>query len=267
MRPVAWTVAGTDPAGAAGVFADLATFEDFGAHGCAVITAVLAQNSKSVSRIQFVPPAMLRAQMESLAQDYPPLCIKTGMLGRAAAVREVSAFLKKSEAFVVCDPVMVSSSGGVLLDEAGRRALKKYLFPRVDLLTPNIPEAEFLMGHAVSDFSGAAAEIMAMGVKSVLIKGGHASGAECRDYWTDGKDSLWLSAPRIADKEFRGTGCVLSSAIAAGIAQGRPVKEAVAEAKKYVTEAMRRSIVCAQGKWILAHHLGSSRMPDSSRES
>lgn len=267
MRAVVWTIAGTDPAGAAGVLADLAVFDDFGLHGCAVITAVVAQNSRAVSRIQHISAPALRSQLECLAEDFPPRCIKTGMLGRATSVKALADFLKKCEAFLVCDPVMIASSGGVLLDAAGRAALKRTLLPRVDLLTPNIPEAEMLLGHPVESLPGAAEEIMALGARSVLIKGGHAAGDECRDYWTDGNDSCWLSAPRIADKKFRGTGCALSSAIVAGIANGLPAAEAARRAKEYVTEAMKRSTVCVQGKWILARHLGSSLMPASSRES
>ncbi|MDD3603851.1 MAG: bifunctional hydroxymethylpyrimidine kinase/phosphomethylpyrimidine kinase [Kiritimatiellae bacterium] len=269
MRPVVWTIAGTDPAGAAGVFADLFVLADFEVQGCAVISAVVAQNSKAVSRIQRISPAVLRAQMASLEEDYPPQAVKIGMLGSASSVRAVAHFLKTARMFSVCDPVMISSSGGELLDGPGRSALKKHLLPLLDLLTPNIPEAEMLTGHPVDDFPSAAAEILALGAKSVLIKGGHASEEESRDYWTDGKDSAWFAAPRIAGREFRGTGCALSSAIAAAVARGRPLKTAVAEAKQYVTEAMKRSEVCVQGKWILATgssgpYCGRSRMPDSS---
>ncbi|HPA78440.1 MAG TPA: bifunctional hydroxymethylpyrimidine kinase/phosphomethylpyrimidine kinase [Kiritimatiellia bacterium] len=257
MRPVVWTIAGTDPSGAAGVFADLSVLADFDVHGCGVVTAVVAQNNSAVSRIQQVSPAVLRAQMTSLTEGFPPQAVKIGMLGRAASVRAVAEFLKTVRVFTACDPVMISSSGGELLDGPGRTALKRHLLPLVDLLTPNIPEAQMLVGHPVDDFPSAAAEILALGAKSVLIKGGHASGEESRDYWTDGSDSAWFSAPRITGREFRGTGCALSSAIAAGIAQGLPLNTAVAEAKNYVTEAMKRSATCVQGKWILA--AGSAR--------
>ena len=258
MRPVVWTIAGTDPSGAAGVFADLSVLADFDVHGCAVVTAVVAQNNSAVSRIQQIPPAVLREQMTSLTQDFPPQAVKIGMLGRAAAVRAVAEFLKTVRVFTVCDPVMISSSGGELLDGPGRAALKRHLLPLVDLLTPNIPEAQMLVGHPVDDLPATAAELLALGAKSVLLKGVHASGDECRDYWTDGKDSAWFSAPRIAGRAFRGTGCALSSAIAAGIAKGLPLRTALAGAKHYVTEAMKSSTVYVQGKWLLRYFNGSS---------
>ena len=237
--PIVWTIAGSDSGGGAGLQADLKVMEAFGVHGCSVTTALTAQNTLGVQAVEPVSEAMVRAQLEALATDLPPAAIKTGMLGSAATCRILADFLYGSDAPLICDPVFKSTSGSDLLDPEGFELLVKRIFPHVAVLTPNLPEAELLVGHKIEGVEEAADEILAMGVGSVLIKGGHAEGDECRDYWTDGTQACWLSSPRIDTRATHGTGCILSSAIASAIALGQETPEAVATAKTFLNQCLK----------------------------
>lgn len=217
----------------------------FGVHGCSVITAITAQNTLGVQAVESVSPSLLRAQLQTLKPDLPPTAIKTGMLGSVDSCEILAGFLTScltphaSHPFLVCDPVLKSTSGATLLDDAALDVLIRAIFPKVGILTPNLPEIEALVGQNFKTTEEAAERILEKGVGSVLIKGGHAEDADCRDYWTDGMDSMWLSSPRIDTKDTHGTGCILSSAIASAIALGQSTPEAVITAKTFLNQCLK----------------------------
>lgn len=240
--PVVWTIAGTDPGGGAGIQGDLTTLLDLGAHGASVITAVIAQNTQGVQRVDFVTPDLVTAQLQALADDLPPAAIKIGMLGTGAAARAVAAALEKTPAFTVYDPVGRASGGQSLSDPSLWEVVRGELLPRISLLTPNLPETEGLLGRPVrseADVEEAARELVERGARAVLLKGGHRAGAWCQDYWTDGRTGWWLTSPRQASAHTHGTGCTLSSAIAGLRAQGMTELDAVVLAKAYVNQGIR----------------------------
>ena len=236
--PVAWILAGSDSGGGAGMQLDLKTMTAFGVHGCSVVTAITAQNTLGVSHIEAVSGEMLEAQLRMLAADLPPKAIKTGMLGSAQACKLLLEYLPQHDAPLICDPILKSTSGAPLIEEGTLKSLKNDLFPHVTLLTPNLPEAALLLGSRLPA-EKAAEKLLALGPHSILIKGGHTEGRECQDYWTDGKDSLWLSSPRIETKDTHGTGCLLASAIAASIALGNAVPEALIAAKTFLNQSLK----------------------------
>ena len=211
----------------------------FGVHGCSVVTAITAQNTLGVHSVEPVSGPMLQAQLEALATDLPPAAIKTGMLGSAEACRILAAFLETSTIPVVCDPILQSTSGANLLDPAALDIFIRGLFPHVAVLTPNLSEAQQIIGENIITIEDAAVKILETGVQSVLIKGGHAAGPESKDYWTDGTQSFWLGSPRIETRATHGTGCILSAAIAAAIALGQPIPEAVVSAKTFLNQCLK----------------------------
>ncbi|MFH0909342.1 MAG: bifunctional hydroxymethylpyrimidine kinase/phosphomethylpyrimidine kinase [bacterium] len=255
-RPICWTIAGSDSGGGAGIQADLKTMNALGVHGCSVITALTAQNTLGVGAVDHVSPGMIEAQILALQKDLPPAAIKTGMLGNAVSVKIVAEFLRLNDAFVVCDPVMTATRGGALLEPDAAAMLRTDLFPHINLLTPNLPETENLVARAVrleTDVVRAAAQILDTGVKSVLIKGGHAGADLCQDYWTNGRESAWLSSRRQDVEHTHGGGCVLSSAIAAGVALGLSELDAIVLAKAYVNHGLRHGGGIGKGRAPLAH--------------
>ncbi len=216
----------------------------FGVHGCSVITALTAQNTLGIQMSEPVSAAMLQAQLRALEADFPPAAIKTGMLGSAQSCKIIADFLngcrmQDSRLTLVCDPVLKSTSGSDLLDPGALDILIRGIFPMVGILTPNRPEVAHIIGREIQSPEEAAERILETGVHSVLIKGGHADGAECRDYWTDGQQSLWLSSPRIDTRATHGTGCILSSAIASALALGQNIPEAVATAKTFINQCLK----------------------------
>lgn len=253
--PVAWSIAGSDSGGGAGIQADLKAMAALGVHGCSAVTALTAQNTQGVRRVEATSPGMIEAQLLALQEDLPPAAIKIGMLGGTSAVKTVAEFLKQRDTFVVCDPVMVATRGGNLLDPGAMGALRDDLLPRVDLLTPNLPEAEALVSYKIdssAETEKAAGELLGLGVKSVLIKGGHGSGALCQDFWTNGRESAWLSSPRWQVAHSHGGGCTLSSAIAAGVALGWPELDAIVLAKAYTNRGLRLSRPIGRGRGPIA---------------
>jgi len=238
--PVAWTIAGSDSGGGAGIQADLKTMNAFGVHGCSVITAITAQNTQGIHSLETVSETMLRDQLDALKADMPPAAIKTGMLGSSNACRILADFFQSLETCIVCDPVLKSTSGSDLLEPEALDILINGIFPRVGLLTPNLPEVGKIVGENFQTLENAAERILELGVSSVLIKGGHAEGDECRDYWTDGKDSLWISSPRIETAATHGTGCILSSSIASAIALGQDIPSAVITAKTFLNQCLKK---------------------------
>jgi len=251
--PVVWTVAGSDSGGGAGIQADLKTFHVFGLHGCSVITALTAQNTLGILSVEPVSDTMLRDQFIALRDDLPPAAIKTGMLGSAQTCQSLAELFDSSfcdqetKPLWVCDPVLASSSGTLLLEPAALDILIHAIFPKVGILTPNLPEAEKIIGEKFQSLEKAAERILELGVGSVLIKGGHAADRECRDYWTDGTRSMWLISPRIQTSATHGTGCILSAAIAAAAALGQTLPEAVITAKTFLNQCLKTPARAGRG--------------------
>lgn len=243
MTAIAVTIAGSDSSGGAGIQADLKTFAALGVYGASVLTALTAQNTKGVTAIHDVPADFITAQIDAVFSDLDVAAVKIGMLSRAVAIRTVAADLDRHKARnIVLDPVMVATSGDRLLVEDAVIALRNELIPMALVVTPNLPEAAALTGTAVArderEMEIQAREILALGARNVLIKGGHGEGAESVDLLIGQGDVIRLSAKRIATKNTHGSGCTLSSAIAAGLASGLDLIAAVQEAKTYVTAAI-----------------------------
>lgn len=242
-RPVALTVAGCDSSGGAGLVADLKTFESLGVWGTVAVTAVTAQNSCGVAAVHLVPPGVIMAQIAAVAGDLAVAAVKTGMLGSAAGVEAVAAAIRAAGIRqVVVDPVVVSKHGEPLLAADGLNVLCRLLLPLATVATPNLPEAAALLGRPIDDRAAmvaAAEELRRMGPEVVLLKGGHLEGDTGSPDLVCGPDgSEWLEGPRLAGRHTHGTGCVLSAAVAAGLALGRTPSEACREAKRFVFRAI-----------------------------
>jgi hydroxymethylpyrimidine/phosphomethylpyrimidine kinase len=241
--PIALTIAGSDSSGGAGIQADLKTFAALGVYGASVITALTAQNTQGVSGIHAVPAEFVTAQIDAVFSDLAVAAVKIGMVAQPASIDAIVAGLTRwSPKHVVLDPVMVATSGDRLLAQEAVEALRTKLIPRAAVITPNLPEAAALLDEPVA-VSEAAIEnqgqrLLAMGCPAVLIKGGHGQGAESIDYLIDAKGVIALAAPRIATENTHGTGCSLSSAIAAGLAKGEDLEAAVRNAKAWVSAAI-----------------------------
>jgi hydroxymethylpyrimidine/phosphomethylpyrimidine kinase len=241
--PVALTIAGSDSSGGAGIQADLKTFAALGVYGASVITALTAQNTKGVTGIHPVPADFVTAQIDAVFGDLDVKSVKIGMVAQLASIDAIAAGLTRwSPQHVVLDPVMIATSGDRLLAADAVEGLRTKLIPRASLVTPNLPEAAALLDEPVAA-SEAAIEsqgrrLLAMGCGAVLIKGGHGQGPESIDYLVSGNGVIALPAPRIATKNTHGTGCSLSSAIAAGLARGEDVETAVRAAKAWVSAAI-----------------------------
>lgn len=239
--PAALTIAGSDSSSGAGVAVDLKTFAAFSVHGLAAITAVTAQTSQRVQAIHRVPAVHVEAQIRAAFADFRVGAVKIGMLASAPIVRAVARALRDpAPRHIVLDPVLASSSGTALLSAAGLRALREDLLPMATLLTPNLPEAEILLGRRIVDAVQAARDLRALGARAVLLKGGHGHGREVRDVLADARGVMELRHPRLPVRA-RGTGCALASAVAAGLARGRTLREAVADAEAFVQRALRQS--------------------------
>jgi hydroxymethylpyrimidine/phosphomethylpyrimidine kinase len=241
MVATALTIAGSDSGGGAGIQADLKTFSALGVYGASVITAITAQNTCAVTDVHPVPNATVAAQIAAVLGDIRVDCIKIGMLGDAALIETVARALEAYRGPIVLDPVMVAKSGARLLPDAARAALIAHLLPRADLLTPNLPEAAALLGCAEAqddaEMQRQGARLREMGAGAVLMKGGHAQGATCTD-WLIAGDATRLDAPRIATRNTHGTGCTLSSAVAAGLAKGQTLAQAVEAAHGWLHSAI-----------------------------
>lgn len=257
-KPIVWTIAGSDSGGGAGVQADIKVMNQLGAHACSAITALTAQNTIGTGRLEWVSPEMLSAQLAALKTDLPPDAIKIGMLGTVEIVELISEFLQAVKPpFSVCDPVLISSSGAFLLEAKAWPLVTEKLFPVIDLITPNIPEAEHLLGMEIatpSDIEATAKKALALGASEVLIKGGHgAHDMELSsDYWSNGREHAWLSSPRINTKSSHGTGCVLSSAIATARSLGYGPLQSIVLAKAYLNQGLRQAPDLGNGYGPLA---------------
>ena len=242
--PVAMTIAGSDSSGGAGVVADLKTFEALGVWGTVALVAVTAQNTVGVQALDTLAPALVRAQVESVATDVGIDAAKTGMLARAELVSAVAGAVRDfGVPNLVVDPVFVSKHGDTLLADDAIGALRDELLPLAALVTPNLPEAEALVGFAIADRSSmeaAARELLSSGAGAVLLKGGHLEGSVSPDCLVvaGAGTAVWLEGERISGRHTHGTGCVLSAAITAELARGRGIEDACATAKRFVERAI-----------------------------
>jgi hydroxymethylpyrimidine/phosphomethylpyrimidine kinase len=250
------TIAGSDSGGGAGIQADLKTFAALGVYGTVTLTAITAQNTVGVYGVHEIPTDMIVAQMDAVMSDIGADAVKTGMLSSQEIVEVVAAQVAKHGIrSLVVDPVMVAKSGDALLRDDAVNAVCTKLVPLAAVVTPNIPEAEALTGTTIEsddDVREAARRIVSMGARTVVVKGGHREGPAA-DVLYDGSEFQVFTAPRINTVNTHGTGCTFASAVAAGLAQGKSVEEAVGQAKEYVTEAIRASFPIGQGHGPLNH--------------
>jgi hydroxymethylpyrimidine/phosphomethylpyrimidine kinase len=255
----ALTIAGSDSGGGAGIQADLKTFSALGVYGASVITAITAQNTRTVSKILELPPVMVAAQIDAVAQDLTIEALKTGMIANAAIIEVVAAKIREYRLrhFVV-DPVMVAKSGDVLLRKNAINSLRSRLLPLATVVTPNLPETEELTGVKLKNdktIRDAAKKILDMGAQSVVIKGGHRRGPAV-DIFYDGKKFLPLKSPRIKTRHTHGTGCTFSAAITAYLAQGLDLERAVVLSKRYITQAIKKAYPIGSGHGPVHHFYG-----------
>ena len=254
--PIAMTIAGSDSGGGAGIQADLKTFSAMGVFGTSTLTAITAQNTVGVTAVHEIPTDVISAQIDAVITDIGADAVKTGMLSSSAIVETVADAIRRHEVTnLVVDPVMVAKSGDRLLREEAISSICNYLLPLAAVVTPNIPEAEDLTGRAIStddDVRRAAVSILAMGARAVVIKGGHRDGPPT-DVFYDGERFREFTAERIPSTNTHGTGCTFASAVAAGLAHGLALPRAVAQAKEYVTAAIRASYPIGQGHGPLHH--------------
>jgi hydroxymethylpyrimidine kinase / phosphomethylpyrimidine kinase / thiamine-phosphate diphosphorylase len=278
QKPIVWTIGGSDSCAGAGIQADLKTMQGLGVYGCSVVTAITAQNTLGVFAVEPVSPEMIHAQLNALSADLFPAALKIGMLGDVPALQCVSDFLEqlpklatqynKPMPYIVCDPVMVSTSGDSLLTGEAQQVLRQKIFPFADLITPNLPETIALTKMAINnqeELSKAANLLLSSGVRAVLVKGGHPfEGAKnpspyCQDYWIDEKQSVWLHGQRHLTDSTHGSGCTLSAALVSAVASGYTPLDAAIIAKSYVSQGIRLAPVTGSGHQPLAH----ASWPDS----
>ncbi len=253
-HPIALTIAGSDSGGGAGIQADLKSFSALGVYGASVITAITAQNTRTVAAVEGVSPAMVAAQIDAVFGDLDVRAVKIGMVGGADVIATVAdrlaAFLADNPIPVVLDPVMVAKSGDALLPDEAVAALREQLLPLATVLTPNLPEAARLLDRTsaatLKDMREQGQALRALGAAHVLMKGGHADGDICTDLLV-GPEPLTLTAPRQQTRNTHGTGCSLSSAIAAGLAQGMTVTKAVTRAHGWLQKAIATADELAVG--------------------
>jgi hydroxymethylpyrimidine/phosphomethylpyrimidine kinase len=237
------TIAGSDSGGGAGIQADLKTFAAFGVFGASAVTAVTAQNSMRVGAVQLIPAEMVAAQIEAVFIDLPVASVKIGMLGNADIITAVARTLSRHGASgIVLDPVLVATSGARLLPEEAVDTLITLLLPKALLLTPNLPEAAALTGSPIARDEAAmivqARTLLAMGTRAVLIKGGHDAGTQSTDLLVDADGVTRFATERLNVGDIHGGGCMLSSAIAAGLARGQPLAASIAHAKHFVSRTL-----------------------------
>ena len=254
--PKAMTIAGSDSGGGAGVQADLKTFAALGVYGASTLTAITAQNTVAVTSVHEIPTDVITAQIDAVLTDIGANAVKTGMLSSSDIIECVCEALEiHGVQRLVVDPVMIAKSGDALLREDAIGSLRTRLLPLAMVVTPNIPEAEALTETTIvsdADVRRAAEAIVGMGARSVVVKGGHREGP-ATDLFYDGKEFKEFTAPRFDTVNTHGTGCTFASAVAAGLARGMVVTDAVALAKDYVTEGIRHSFSIGQGHGPLNH--------------
>jgi hydroxymethylpyrimidine/phosphomethylpyrimidine kinase len=245
MAFIALTIAGSDSGGGAGIQADLKSFSALGVYGASVITAVTAQNTKTVSAVHAIPTAMVEAQIKTVLDDLDVKAIKIGMLATAEIIAAVADALRGFKGPIVLDPVMVAKSGQSLLDQSAVSALLQHLVPRATLLTPNVPEAAKLLNTTpattLDEMLRQGEALCAKGALAVLMKGGHADGSTCVDILVTPQKHWRFEALRLATHNTHGTGCSLSSAITAELAKGKQLHDAVSRAHSWLHEAIKHA--------------------------
>jgi hydroxymethylpyrimidine/phosphomethylpyrimidine kinase len=255
--PIALTIAGSDSGGGAGIQADLKTFHALGVYGTSALTAITAQNTLGVTAVHPVPSETVRKQIDAVVSDLPPAACKTGMLASQELVHVVAAAIDELRLQpYVLDPVLVATSGDRLLAGGAELALRQRLLPLAALVTPNLYEASILAGFAVADEAGmqeAARVLVAHGARAALIKGGHMIGSRIVDVLFDGQQMQRWERARIDTRNTHGTGCTLSAAIVAGLAHGRPLARAVADALDFVQRALQAAPGLGRGHGPLNH--------------
>jgi hydroxymethylpyrimidine/phosphomethylpyrimidine kinase len=258
----ALTIAGSDSGGGAGIQADLKTFAAHGVHGLSAIAALTAQHTRGVTAVNVPSVDFLRAQIDACFDDFAIGAVKLGMLANAEVIEAVCEALQAHRApFVVLDPVMVATSGAKLLEDAALDALRLRLIPLASVITPNLPEAELLLGHAITDFAGmraAASELLSLGAASVFLKGGHLQGdGDVVDLFADSTGMREIAHPRLR-VEAHGTGCTLASAVAANLCLGLPLTEACSAASHYVHAALLNSYRPGRSDIVVLDHFGAA---------
>lgn len=251
-------IAGSDSGGGAGIQADIKTCAAFGAYSMTAITAITAQNTMGVQQVEALSPELVATQIESALSDIGADVIKIGMLANQDIIETVAAAIDDHPAYIVLDPVMVATSGDKLLEDGAIKALKEKLIPLCDVITPNVPEAEILTGLKIDDvdkLGEAGAMLLEMGAYAALMKGGHLDGKMVVDVLVSEDENAMMTAPRIRSRHTHGTGCTLASAIAANMALGVPLDEAVNTAREFVFEAIRSGPKLGQGNGPLNHGL------------
>lgn len=264
------TIAGSDSGGGAGIQADLKTITLLGGYGASALTALTAQNTTGVRGVHHLPPSFVADQMEAVFSDIPIDVVKTGMLDTPAVAAIVADRLARQRGVMtVVDPVMIAKGGAPLMDDSSMTIIVERLFPQTYLLTPNIPEAEQLTGITITDeesMRDAALQIQEMGVHAVLVKGGHLSDTRSVDILLDGSTIHRFTSPRILTRNTHGTGCTLSAAIATFLAQGRPLPDAVAAAKGFITDAIESARPLGGGHGPVDHFTAARRLWDDGKE-
>lgn len=257
--PVALTIAGSDCSAGAGLQADLKTFQHFGVHGLTAVTCIVSETANCVRQVHPVPVALVCDQIALLLDSFPVAAVKTGMLFSAAHVRAVAGVLAGYPGItVVVDPVMIASTGDALLEPEAVALYQELLLPLARLITPNLPEAERLLGAAIADAAGlesAARTLAARYGTAVLLKGGHLAGPDCLDFLVADGEEFHFTAPRLDLPGSHGTGCTLAAAVAARLALGEPLPAAVAAAKAYLTETLRHSYTFESPAGVAIHAL------------
>ncbi len=257
VPPSVLTIAGSDSSAGAGIQADLKTCAALGVYATTVITAITAQNTLGVAAVHELAPAIVGAQIDAVVVDIRPDAVKIGMLSSTGIIEVVAAKVREyALPNLVVDPVMIAKSGDRLLGEGAVETLRDLLLPLADVITPNIEEAEVLLGRALNgdeEIREAAREIQALGSRNVVMKGGHRGGDDAVDLLFDGREFHEFSAPRIQTTSSHGTGCTFASAIAAFLARGESVPSAVGHAKEYLTEALREAYPIGRGHGPVNH--------------
>jgi len=251
----ALTIAGSDSGGGAGIQADLKTFAALGVYGLSALTAITAQNTEGVRTALELPPTMVSSQIDAVLEDIGADVAKTGMLASAAVIEAVAESVRKWQLCLVVDPVMRAKGGDPLLAPQAVETLRSTLLPLAEVITPNLPEAEVLIGRSIEtidEMKEAARIIHGQGARHVVVKGGHRA-AEPIDIYFDGEHSVELRAERLVTRHTHGTGCTFSAAIAALLARGWPVAEAIAGAKQYITGAIRHAPGLGRGHGPVEH--------------
>jgi hydroxymethylpyrimidine/phosphomethylpyrimidine kinase len=264
---IALTIAGSDSGGGAGIQADLKTFHQFGVFGTSVVCAITAQNTQGVRAWQALPPGLVTEQLDALADDLPPQAVKSGMLGSAEVVAAVAdGIARRQLPHYVLDPVMVATSGDRLLEPAAERLVVERLVPLAELVTPNLDEARILVEQDVATpdaMEHAGRVLLERGARAALIKGGHLAGDTITDVLVTAGGVRRFTHPRIDTTSTHGTGCTLSAAVTAGLAHGRPLERAVADALDFVTRAIAAAPGLGRGRGPLNHFVPGPPRPPS----